>query len=126
TGAAMILIRPLIRANRPRRYNAHVVVFFIILVANVGGALSPLGDPPLFLGFLRGIDFLWPVRHLWTQTILVGGLVLALFLVLDAWLFRREKRAGIRATGPIAIRIHGLVNLPLIGLIVAVILISGM
>ena len=126
TGAAMVLVRPLLSAIRERRHQAPVVVFFIILVANVGGALSPLGDPPLFLGFLRGIDFLWPVRHLWTQTILVGGLVLALFLVLDTWLFRREKRAGIRATGPIAIRIHGLVNLPLIGLIVAVILISGM
>lgn len=58
TGAAMILIRPLIRANDSRRYNAHVVVFFIFLVANIGGALSPLGDPPLFIGFLKGVDFL--------------------------------------------------------------------
>ena len=59
TGAAMILIRPLLRANGPRQHNVHVVVFFIILVANVGGALTPLGDPPLFVGFLRGVDFFW-------------------------------------------------------------------
>ena len=64
TGAAMILIRPLIRANAARLHNVHVVVFFIILVANVGGALSPLGDPPLFVGFLRGVDFFWTTRAL--------------------------------------------------------------
>jgi len=62
TGAAMILVRPLIRANAARKNNAHVVIFFIFLVANIGGALSPLGDPPLFVGFLRGVDFFWS-RH---------------------------------------------------------------
>ena len=65
TGAAMILIRPLIRANAARLHNVHVVVFFIFLVANIGGALSPLGDPPLFVGFLRGVDFFWTAQHLW-------------------------------------------------------------
>ena len=64
TGAAMILIRPLIRANAARAHNVHVVVFFIFLVANIGGALSPLGDPPLFVGFLRGVDFFWTTTHL--------------------------------------------------------------
>ena len=64
TGAAMILIRPLIRANAARLNNTHVIVFFIILVANVGGALSPLGDPPLFVGFLHGVDFFWTTGHL--------------------------------------------------------------
>ena len=68
TGAAMILIRPLIRANFTRQHNTHVFVFFIILVANVGGALSPLGDPPLFVGFLNGVDFFWTTRHLLPQT----------------------------------------------------------
>ena len=62
TGAAMILIRPLIRANASRRHNTHVIIFFIILVANVGGALSPLGDPPLFVGFLNGVEFFWTAR----------------------------------------------------------------
>ena len=62
TGAAMLLIRPLLRANAWRRFKVHVVVFFIFLVANIGGSLTPLGDPPLFLGFLKGVDFFWPTR----------------------------------------------------------------
>ena len=63
TGASMILIRPVIRANDDRAHNAHVVVFFIFLVSNIGGALTPLGDPPLFVGFLRGVDFFWTTTH---------------------------------------------------------------
>ena len=74
TGAAMILIRPLLRANDERPYNAHVVVFFIFLVANVGGSLSPLGDPPLFVGFLRGVDFFWTTEHILLETRRRGGL----------------------------------------------------
>ncbi len=89
TGAAMILIRPLIRANLARPRNAHVVVFFIILVANVGGALSPLGDPPLFVGFLRGVDFFWPTTHLVIQTGIVIVPLLAMFVAVDAWRFRK-------------------------------------
>jgi Na+/H+ antiporter NhaD/arsenite permease-like protein len=65
TGASMLLIRPLLRANDNRRHQAHVVVFFIFIVSNAGGALTPLGDPPLFLGFLKGVDFFWTVRHIW-------------------------------------------------------------
>lgn len=127
TGAAMVLIRPLLNANQRRRRQAHVVVFFIILVANVGGALSPLGDPPLFLGFLLGVDFLWPTRHLWPQTALVTGLVLAVFLVLDGYLYRSEKRQiAPDAEESVAIRIHSLINLPLMAAIVAVVLISGL
>ena len=62
TGAAMLLIRPLIRANRDRKHKVHVIVFFIFLVANIGGSLTPLGDPPLFLGFLKGVDFFWTTK----------------------------------------------------------------
>ena len=76
TGAAMIMIRPLIRANKARKHNSHVFIFFIILVANVGGALSPLGDPPLFVGFLHGVDFFWTARHLWMQTAIIAVLLL--------------------------------------------------
>ena len=76
----MILIRPLIRANISRPHNAHVFIFFIILVANVGGALSPLGDPPLFVGFLNGVDFFWTTQNLWMQTVIVAGLLLAIFV----------------------------------------------
>lgn len=126
TGAAMILIRPLLRANRGRTHRAHVVVFFIILVANVGGALSPLGDPPLFIGFLRGVDFLWPANNLWSQTALIAGLLLTAFFVVDIWMFHRDPRAtNACLTGPEAIRIRGLINVPLIVLILVVILISG-
>src|SRR5258707_6752920 len=80
TGAAMILIRPLLRANAARLHNVHVVVFFIFLVANIGGALSPLGDPPLFIGFLRGVDFFWTTRHLAFATALTAGVVIAVLV----------------------------------------------
>ncbi|MBI4275479.1 MAG: sodium:proton antiporter [Rhizobiales bacterium] len=125
TGAAMILIRPMIRANAGRRHNTHVIVFFIILVANVGGALTPLGDPPLFVGFLRGIDFFWTARHIWLQTILMAGAVLVIFFVLDLVLSRREdvRREDEAPTG--RLRVSGLVNLPLIAGIIGVILMSA-
>jgi Na+/H+ antiporter NhaD/arsenite permease-like protein len=94
TGAAMILIRPLLRANAGRIYNVHVVVFFIFLVGNIGGALSPLGDPPLFIGFLNGIEFFWPLKHLWLPTLFTAGCVLALFVVVDVWFYLKDRRAG--------------------------------
>ncbi|MDA9400347.1 sodium:proton antiporter [Bradyrhizobium sp. CCBAU 45389] len=125
TGAAMILIRPLIRANRPRRHNAHVVIFFIILVANVGGALSPLGDPPLFVGFLHGVDFFWTTRNIWLQTMIVAGLLLVIFVVVDVWRFRSEPPLGDAGPGK-PVRIRGLVNLVLIAAIVASLLASAM
>ena len=122
TGAAMILIRPVIAANLSRIHRVHVIVFFIILVANVGGALSPLGDPPLFVGFLRGVGFFWPVQHLWLQTAIVAGLLLAMFFALDMWLSRNEPRA---ASAPISLQVHGKINLLLIALIIAAILVSA-
>src|SRR5262249_38803666 len=90
-GAAMILIRPLLRANVARLDNAHVVVFFIFLVANIGGALSPLGDPPLFVGFMHGVDFFWTTRHIWFETMLVAGWVLAVFIPLHVWYYRKDR-----------------------------------
>ncbi|MGC2780135.1 MAG: sodium:proton antiporter [Bradyrhizobium sp.] len=124
TGAAMILVRPLIRANLTRRHNMHVLIFFIILVANVGGALSPLGDPPLFVGFLRGVDFFWTTHNIWPQTLIVAGLLLAIFAVIDAWRFGAEPRAKDGGRGE-PVRIRGLVNVVLIGAIVATMLISA-
>jgi len=123
TGAAMILIRPLIRANAARKHNAHVVIFFIILVANIGGALSPLGDPPLFVGFLDGVAFFWTAQHLWLQTTIVAVSVLAIFLALDLWMARREKQS--RPARPVPIAVHGLVNIALIAVIIAAILVSA-
>jgi Na+/H+ antiporter NhaD/arsenite permease-like protein len=123
TGAAMILVRPLIRANAGRTHNAHVVIFFIFLVANIGGALSPLGDPPLFVGFLRGVDFFWTTTHLAAQTGFTALLLLLVFLAVDFWL--GGGGAGNRRTGTDPVRVHGLVNLPLIAAIIAAILLSA-
>jgi len=127
TGAAMILIRPLLRANAARLHNIHVVVFFIFLVGNIGGALSPLGDPPLFIGFLNGIDFFWPLKNLWQSTAFVAGCVLALFVAVDLWFFRKDKRAAPVEAGEVEpLRVHGLVNLPLLAVIVGAVIASGL
>jgi Na+/H+ antiporter NhaD/arsenite permease-like protein len=124
TGAAMILVRPLIRANIARRHNTHVVIFFIILVANVGGALSPLGDPPLFVGFLQGVEFFWTLRNLWIQTAIVASLLLAMFVLLDLWRYRSEPAVP-RVEPPEPVRVRGLVNIVLVAAIVASILASA-
>jgi Na+/H+ antiporter NhaD/arsenite permease-like protein len=135
TGAAMILIRPVLRALEARTHKAHVLVFFIILVANVGGALTPLGDPPLFVGFLRGVDFFWTARNLWPQTAIVAGLVLTISYLVDAYLYRREvahdspersrNGRGASALRGANVRVRGGVNFVLIAAIVAAILVSA-
>jgi Na+/H+ antiporter NhaD/arsenite permease-like protein len=122
TGAAMILIRPLLRANAHRTHNAHVVIFFIFLVCNIGGALTPLGDPPLFLGFLRGVEFFWTTKYLWMETLLASVIILTVFFVFDAVLSRRERPSVNRPRKPGRIGVSGTVNLFLIALIIAAIL----
>jgi Na+/H+ antiporter NhaD/arsenite permease-like protein len=128
TGAAMILIRPLLRANAGRLNNVHVVVFFIFLVGNIGGALSPLGDPPLFIGFLNGIDFLWPAQNLWRPTAFIGACVLAVFIVIDVWFYFRDRRAAPvgEAAESAPLRVHGLVNILLLALIIAAVIDSAL
>lgn len=83
TGASMLLIRPLIRANDNRKHAVHIVVFFIFLAANAGGSLTPLGDPPLFLGFLKGVDFFWTMQHIFPETLFVCISLLAIFYLID-------------------------------------------
>jgi Na+/H+ antiporter NhaD/arsenite permease-like protein len=90
TGASMLLIRPLLRANAPRERKAHVVVFFILAVSNCGGLLTPLGDPPLFLGFLNGVPFNWTFA-LWPQWLLVNLGILVIFHIWDQVVFDREE-----------------------------------
>jgi Na+/H+ antiporter NhaD/arsenite permease-like protein len=126
TGASMLLIRPLLRANIDRRRNVHVIVFFIFLVSNIGGALTPLGDPPLFLGFLNGVHFFWPTTRLLLPTIAVSGALLLLFFVLDSILWRLEPagRPVPRASGAI-FRIEGGKNFILLGLVLLTIFASG-
>lgn len=93
TGAAMLLIRPWIRMNR-YRVTAHHIVFFIFIVANVGGCLTPIGDPPLFLGYLQGVPFWWVAEHCWPMWTVGVGLLLAMFYVVDRINFARAPRAG--------------------------------
>lgn len=125
TGASMILIRPIIRANDDRLHNVHVVVFFIFIVSNCGGALTPLGDPPLFVGFLKGVDFFWTTRHLFTETLVVVGALLAMFYLLDAWLYRKEGRVKPDPTPDSRVAIKGLPMLGLIAVVVGAILLRG-
>src|SRR6059036_24291 len=91
TGASVLLIRPLLRANKSRRRTAHIVVFFIFLVANCGGLLTPIGDPPLLLGFLKGVPFEWTLR-LWPQWLTATGVLLVVFNLWDQWALSREER----------------------------------
>jgi len=93
TGASMLLIRPLLRANKKRRDKVHVVVFFIFVVSNIGGLLTPLGDPPLFLGFLKGVPFGWTMSNLLAEWALANGLVLVVFNLLDQYKFNKEDLA---------------------------------
>ena len=126
TGASMLLIRPLLTANDGRRHRAHVVVFFILLVCNVGGALSPLGDPPLFIGFLKGVDFFWTTRELARPTAFLVVALLAIFWLVDRRLYRGEspKVAAGRADVPLAL--EGSINLLLIAAVIGVVLMSGL
>ena len=127
TGASMLMIRPLIRANDNRIHKAHVVVFFIFIVSNAGGSLTPLGDPPLFLGFLKGVDFFWTMSHIFPETLFLIGALLLIFYVLDWWFYHhREEVLPVDPT-PDTQRIgfDGAFNFWLQGCVVILVLISG-
>lgn len=125
TGASMIMIRPVIRANDNRRHNVHVIVFFIFLVSNIGGALTPLGDPPLFVGFLKGVDFFWTTRHLLMETLFAVVIVLGLFFAYDSYLYRKEGVIVPDRTPDSAVGIKGTVNFALLAGVIAAILLSA-
>ena len=126
TGASMLLIRPLIRANDNRKHNAHVVVFFIFIVSNVAGSMTPLGDPPLFLGFLQGVSFFWTVSHLVPESSFMLFGLLALFWLIDSYYYRHE---GVRPVDPTPdtprLGLEGLINLLPLALAVGLVLLSG-
>ncbi|MFT3720489.1 sodium:proton antiporter [Pseudorhodoferax sp.] len=127
TGASMLLIRPLVRANDNRRHRAHVVVFFIFIVSNIGGSLTPLGDPPLFLGFLKGVEFFWTLRNILPETAFMLACLLALFFVLDSWYYRREGVLPVDPTPDTArLGFDGGINFVLLGAVVALVLMSGL
>ena len=121
TGAAMVLIHPLLRANAHRERKVHIVVFFILLVANAGGATSPLGDPPLYIGFLRGVPFLWPLTHLSLPLLFVAGLLLPSFYILD------RRLCAIDPPAPPRERFHlrGRANVVLLSVVVLDVLLQG-
>lgn len=127
TGASMLLIRPLIRANDNRAHKAHVVVFFIFIVSNAGGSLTPLGDPPLFLGFLKGVDFFWTVSHIFPETLFLVGALLAIFYALDSWFYHRREEVMPLDPTPDTKRIgfDGAANFWLLGAVAGLVLLSG-
>ncbi len=125
TGASMVLIRPIIRANRDRRHRVHIICFFIFLVSNIGGSLTPLGDPPLFLGFLHGVPFFWTFNLL-PHMLLMVALILGLFFIVDTLYYRREERVPEAAdVEKEPIRVRGLHNLLFLLGIMGGVLLSG-
>ena len=127
TGASMLLIRPLIRANDNRKHVAHVIVFFIFIVSNIGGSLTPLGDPPLFLGFLQGVEFFWTLKHVLPETVFLVAVLLALFYVIDSYWYRKEGVLPVDPTPDDQPRLglEGAINLLPLAAIVALVLMSG-
>lgn len=129
TGASMILIRPLLRANRARQHRSHIVVFFMFVVSNCGGLLTPLGDPPLYLGFLKGVPFAWTLS-LWPAWLLANGLVLLVFNLVDQRILEQEElaRKGSQLEEVLhhePVGIVGQRNLLLLGAVIAVVLAQG-
>ncbi|MGO3859595.1 MAG: sodium:proton antiporter [Neisseriaceae bacterium] len=127
TGAAMLLIRPLLKANENRKHKVHVVVFFIFLVANIGGGLTPLGDPPLFLGFLKGVDFMWTVQHMLPPVLMNSAILLVLFFAIDSYFFSKKDERLAPAENAVRspLKIMGRSNFLLLLAIIASVLMSG-
>lgn len=125
TGASMLLIRPFLRANSHRKNRTFMVVFFIFLVANVGGSLTPLGDPPLFLGFLRGVPFFWTF-HLFPQMIFVIVILIAIYFTVDSYFYKKEESKPVSDDDEKEqLRIDGMHNFVFLAGIVGVVLMSG-
>jgi Na+/H+ antiporter NhaD/arsenite permease-like protein len=125
TGACMLLIRLLLRINQTRRHTAHLPLFFIFIVGNAGGLLTPLGDPPLFLGFLNGVPFIWTLR-LWPHWLLVNGWLLTLFFFWDYRAYQGEQHFSVSHAVAVrsSIRVRGLINVPLLAGIMAGVLLQ--
>lgn len=127
TGAAMLLIRPLIRANAWRQKKTHVIIFFIFLVANVGGSLTPLGDPPLFLGFLKGVDFFWTTKAMFFPMVIVAVILWIVFYLVDSFYMKQEpnRMAPLEEGQDEKLGLEGSINLILLSFAIVAVLISG-
>ncbi|RLT44625.1 MAG: sodium:proton antiporter [Chloroflexi bacterium] len=122
TGASMLLIRPLLRTNSERKFTLHTPIFFIFIVSNVGGLLTPLGDPPLFLGYLRGVPFEWTFG-LWKEWLFVSVVLLTVYFVLDSRAYRKERSVDIASDQQQVqpLKVSGTLNLLLLlGIVLAV------
>ena len=125
TGAAMLLIRPLINANKHRKNKVHIIVFFIFLVANIGGSLTPLGDPPLFLGFLKGVNFFWTTSAMLLPMIIMVVALLIIFYFFDSYYVKKENIKIDTSGEKVKLGIEGVFNLGLILGVIGAVLISG-
>src|SRR3990170_1917992 len=122
TGASMLLIRPLLRANAHRERKSHIVIFFIFVVANIGGLLTPIGDPPLFLGYLKGVPFFWTVANLWHIWFVTAAMVIGVFYWLDRQAYLSEGGSGIgpgpEGEGASPLSLEGKGNFLLLGVVI--------
>ncbi|MDP2992793.1 MAG: sodium:proton antiporter [Deltaproteobacteria bacterium] len=126
TGAAMLMIRPFLRANNYRKYRTFMVVFFIFLVANIGGSLTPLGDPPLFLGFLHGVPFFWTFNLL-PHMLVAVGILLVMYFALDTYFYKKEGiTAPVEEGAKEPLKIEGIYNFIFLAGVVGAVLMSGM
>lgn len=125
TGAAMVMIRPILKANEWRKNRAHIVVFVIFVVANVGGGLTPLGDPPLFLGFLKGVDFFWTMKHMFPLVSFIIAILLVIFFIMDTYYYRKEENKPVKKADGEKLKLVGVPNMLLIPCIVGAVIISS-
>ncbi len=126
TGAAMVMIRPILKANAWRKNKVHIVVFVIFVVANVGGGLTPLGDPPLFLGFLKGVNFFWTVIHMLPLVAFVVAILLVIFFIMDTIYYRKEANVPVKSSGGEKLQLVGIPNMLLLPFIIGAVLVSSL
>ena len=124
TGASMLMIRPILRSNAWRVHKVHTIVFFIFLISNIGGSLTPLGDPPLFLGFLHGVPFFWTL-HILPQMAFASVVLLVLYFIMDSYYYKKETKTDAPDIAPEPLRIEGSYNFIFLAGIIAAVLFSG-
>jgi Na+/H+ antiporter NhaD/arsenite permease-like protein len=125
TGASILMIRPILRSNAWRKYKVHTVVFFIFLVSNIGGVLTPLGDAPLFLGFLHGVPFFWTLKLL-PQMIFASFILLGMYFILDSFYYKKEDKLALKSPEIEPLKIEGSHNFIFLAGIIGGVLFSGM
>ena len=124
TGASVLMIRPVLRSNSWRKYRVHTIVFFIFLVSNIGGSLTPLGDPPLFLGFLHGVPFFWTLKIL-PQMAFASVILLFLHLIIDSYWYKKEDKSALQHSDAGPLKIEGARNFIFLAGIIGAVLFSG-